>query len=144
MSMLWTGSDWNELECARLHLILEFKLMGLELAVHLPGLFPRNFTGHIYIWPNVHSCCILVLLVLFAPCVCEPALANAERLVSWVHLHPQTWAPSGLCTTSLFVRIAPTVVCLWPLIYKCKHWTFWSRGNNAIGKCHVSQRGDWR
>ena len=53
----------------------------------MPGHFAGTFIGHIYVWLNVHSSCILVLLVLLC-CV-------------QVRLHRQT--PRGIpCATSVF------------------------------------------
>ena len=90
-----------------LYLKFEFELMGLELAGWFTGTFRWDFCGHIYIWPNVHSCCILVLLVLLVPRESEFASVNAEGLLLYVRLHPQTQAPSGLDFVGVCVYISP-------------------------------------
>ena len=43
----WTGLERTGIRWVTM--MLEFKLMGLEMAVHLPGHFAGLFPGHIYL-----------------------------------------------------------------------------------------------
>ena len=43
----WTGLERTGM--CWVTMMLEFKLMGLEMAVHLPGHFAGLFPGHIYL-----------------------------------------------------------------------------------------------
>ena len=125
--MGWTGSDWNALECAGLHLILKFKMMGLELAVHLLEHFAGTFPGDIYIWPNVHSCCILVILVLLVTLGWAPASACAERLLVCARHAAKLERPPG-CTTLVCLGAYRQLLWVKDRFYHwCKHRMFHPR-----------------
>ena len=57
----WTGLERTGMRWVTM--MLEFKLMGLEMAVHLPGHFAGLFPGHIYLAerPTLYSFLIRVL-----------------------------------------------------------------------------------
>ena len=82
MSVWCIGRVWDALEYAEVHLILEFKLMGLEIGGSFARAFCRDFSRtDIYIG-RTSILVFFVLLVL--PCFgCEfvSASAHAERLL---------------------------------------------------------------
>ena len=64
MSVWCTGRVWDALEYAEVHLILEFKLMGLEIGGSFAGTFCRDFSRtNIYIG-RTSILVFFVLLVL--------------------------------------------------------------------------------
>ena len=94
--MVGTSESCSVLGYICLYLTFEFEVMDLNWRVGLLGHLTGTITRCIYIWPKVHSCCILVLLVLLVPCESELTLADAERAVLCAQVCSQARVPSRL------------------------------------------------
>ena len=64
MSVWCTGHVWDALEYAEVHLILEFKLMGLEIGGSFAGTFCRDFSRTYMYIGQTSILVFFVLLVL--------------------------------------------------------------------------------
>ena len=132
MSVWCTGRVWDALEYAEVHLILEFKMMGLEIGGSFAGTFCWDFS-----WTDIYigQTSILVFFVLLVlPCFgCEfvSASAHAERLLCLPIIVSKL-----LCT---LCQLVP--VCKYTLHQALQSQDGFRRGRN-IGRIIVSQHRD--
>ena len=96
-------------------MILEFKLMGLEIGGSFARTFFRDFSRTYIFGPTsilVFLFLICVLLTLLVLCEREPASANAERFLCVHELVSKLERPPGYTTSVCLRHIRSTLASL--------------------------------
>ena len=122
--MWWTERDSDALGYAEVHLILEFKLMGLEIGGSFAGTFCQDiYQTYIYI-VSFPFCLLFVLLVLSFCSECVSASAYAERL---------------LCGPTFVSKLVCPLCYILPADTSTLHQLLWSY-DNSQHRCNIRRK----